>query len=313
VALKPAYVIAGSDWSRVDTALRRLRGRFPDTAVEQLSVSADPPPDVVAACNALDLFGGDRLVVLRGADDLSDDALREIGAYLRDPAPATVLALVAGAGITPKHRLARAVDGVGELLLYDAPEPRQAEGWVIRRFEREGVRCPRPVARRLVELVGDDVADLGIEIEKVATYCRGEPPEIEDVERLVIANPESRMYRITDAWARRDVAATLALAAAEVDGPGDVSRLVSYLASHIRRVRSALLVLEAGGTADDVKRRLELRYSPSKLIAQARRFTEPELADAIVRLARLDLAVKGESRLDPRIELELALADVTAG
>jgi DNA polymerase III delta subunit len=49
------------------------------------------------------------------------------------------------------------------------------------------------------------------------------------------------------------------------------------------------------------------------LIDQARRFSADELSDAVVRLARLDLAVKGESRLDPRFELELALAEITGG
>ena len=32
-----------------------------------------------------------------------------------------------------------------------------------------------------------------------------------------------------------------------------------------------------------------------------------------MRLAQLDLAVKGGSRLDPRLELELALAEISAG
>ena len=53
-------------------------------------------------------------------------------------------------------------------------------------------------------------------------------------------------------------------------------------------------------------------YPAKKLCEQARGFSEPELAAAIVRLARLDLGVKGGSRLDPRLELELALAEITA-
>ena len=48
-------------------------------------------------------------------------------------------------------------------------------------------------------------------------------------------------------------------------------------------------------------------------MAQARRFEPAELGRAIVRLAALDLAVKGGSRVDSRFELELALADITGG
>ena len=52
-------------------------------------------------------------------------------------------------------------------------------------------------------------------------------------------------------------------------------------------------------------------FPAKKLCEQAGRFSEAELADAVVRLARLDEAVKGGSRLDPRLELELALAEIS--
>jgi DNA polymerase III delta subunit len=48
------------------------------------------------------------------------------------------------------------------------------------------------------------------------------------------------------------------------------------------------------------------------LCRQARAFSEPELARAVVRLAELDEAIKGGSRLDPRLELELALVENSA-
>jgi DNA polymerase III delta subunit len=49
-----------------------------------------------------------------------------------------------------------------------------------------------------------------------------------------------------------------------------------------------------------------------KLYAQARNFGEEELRDATIRLAALDHAIKGGSRLSPELELERALIDVTA-
>jgi DNA polymerase III delta subunit len=48
-----------------------------------------------------------------------------------------------------------------------------------------------------------------------------------------------------------------------------------------------------------------------KLFAQARNFAEAELRDATIRLAELDHALKGGSRLSPELELERALIDVT--
>ena len=149
--LRVAYLIAGSDWPKVDAAISRLRAHFPEESVEQFSAGGDSPVDVAGACNALGLFGGRRLVLVRNAEALDDDAVAEIVAYLADPAPDTVLALFGGAGITPKHPLAAAVAAVGDVRLFDAPERKQAADWVVRRLADLGVVVlgrRRPPARR---------------------------------------------------------------------------------------------------------------------------------------------------------------------
>lgn len=312
--LRPAYLIAGSDWPKVDAAIARLRVHFPEESVEQLSAGGEQPVDVVGACNALGLFGGRRLVLVRNADTLDDDAVAGIVAYLADPAPDTVLALFGGPAITPKHPLAAAVAAVGDVRLFDAPERKQAADWVVRRLADLGVSCSAAVARRLVDLAGDDVGDLALEVEKLAAYCAGADAKVEDVELLVIPRADVKPWDITDAWGRRDAASVIALATAGVERPEDVGRLIAQLASHVRKVHRAAVLLDGGGSQADVARDLNLKPFPAgKLVGQARSFERDELGRAVVRLADLDLAVKGGSRLDARFELELALAEITGG
>jgi hypothetical protein len=50
-----------------------------------------------------------------------------------------------------------------------------------------------------------------------------------------------------------------------------------------------------------------------KLVRQAEAFTDDELRDAAVRLAELDHALKGASRLSADLELERAIVDVARG
>jgi DNA polymerase III delta subunit len=52
-------------------------------------------------------------------------------------------------------------------------------------------------------------------------------------------------------------------------------------------------------------------FAAEKAFAQARNFTGSELDHALVRLAQLDHAVKGGSRLSPDLELERALVEIT--
>jgi DNA polymerase III subunit delta len=311
--MKPAYLIAGSDWPKVDAAIVRLRARFAPESIEQLSAGGEEPVDVAAACNALGLFPGSRLVLVRNAEELGDEAVAGIVAYLRAPAPDTTLGLFGGPGFSPKHPLVKAVEGVGEVRLFDAPERKQAADWVVRRFADARTPCPPAVARRLVDLVGEDVGDLALETDKLIAYCGGEPPQVEDVERLVIASIDIKPWDITDAWGRRDAAAVVGLATADVERREDVGRLIAQLAAHVRRVHRAAVMLEGGAVQADIARELGLKpYPAQKLVGQAGRFTPAELGRAVVRLAALDLAVKGGSRVDPRFELELALADITA-
>ena len=178
---------------------RPAADRFQEESIEQLSVGEEDV-DVVASCNALDLLGGPRLVLVRGAEALSDEDAAAIAAYLQSPTPDTCLALFGGGGIDPKSPLVRAVEAVGEARFFDAPDRKQAADWVVKRFAAEGVSCSMPVARRLVELVGEDMGELAPEVEKLIVFARGEAPEVEDVEALVPPQVEIKPWEITDAW-----------------------------------------------------------------------------------------------------------------
>ena len=52
-------------------------------------------------------------------------------------------------------------------------------------------------------------------------------------------------------------------------------------------------------------------FYAEKLFGQAERFSVDELRDATDRLAALDLALKGEGRLPPDLELQRALVDLS--
>lgn len=312
--LKSAYLIAGSDWPKVDAAIVRLRGRFPEQSVEQITVGGEHDADVVAVCNALDLLGGPRLVLVRGAEALDDERVAALVAYLADPTPGTCLALFGAAGINPAGPLAKAVGAAGDVRFFDAPDRKQAVDWVIKRFAELGVKCPPEVARRLVERAGEDVGELALEVEKLAVFAGAEPLESDQVDALVPASADIKPWEITDAWGRREAATMVALAVADIERADEVSRLVATLSGHIRKVRRAAALTDAGASTGDVAKQLGVKpYPAQKLVGQARQFELAELGRAIVRLAELDLAVKGGSRLDPRFELELALADIAQG
>ena len=66
--LLPAYLLTGTDRPKIGRALRRLRTRFGDEAVEILSAESSSGDDVAAGLNSLGLFGVGRLLVVQGVE-----------------------------------------------------------------------------------------------------------------------------------------------------------------------------------------------------------------------------------------------------
>jgi DNA polymerase-3 subunit delta len=326
--LKPVYLLSGSDRPKIETALGRLRARFDAAAIEHLSAVEASGADTVAACNTLGLFGGDgRLVIVedvdgrRGADGRRAGGwkaadTKEIAEYLKDPAAETVLALVADE-LKRDSALAKACAKAGDVLVYDAPRERDLPSWIARQFEARSVRVAPDACRALLEIVGDDLFQLTSEIDKLATWAGGDEVTEPDVRLSAVGLAETSGFELTDAWGRRDVGAALAAAEAILDRSGkprrdSAARLAGLFAAHVERVRDCQRLEAAGVSPKEAAARIKRHpYYVQKLYAQARNYTADELRDVTVRLANLDRALKGDSKLAPDLELERALVDVT--
>lgn len=310
--LKPVYLLAGSDRPKVMRAVERLRGHFDPEAVERLWATESTGDETVAACNALGLFGGgSRLVLVEGVDRWKAADAKPIADYLRSPTPDTVLALV-GDDVKKESALAKACAKVGDVLVYESPR-RNLANWVADQFARAGAHAGPEACRHLVELVGDDLVDLSTEVAKLATWADGDEIRQADVEALVAARAETPPWTLTDAWARRDTSAVLA-ACERILTSGDrtPSGLVWQLADHVALVRACRDFARDGVSVSEAARRLRKKeYPVRKAFGQAEAFSDAELDDAVTRLAGLDLAVKGGSRLPDDLELERTLVAVT--
>jgi DNA polymerase-3 subunit delta len=315
--LKPVYLLTGSDRPKISRALHRLRDRIGEDATEHLNARDATGEDVVAACNAMGLFVEEegRLVIVDEVERWKAADVKDVAAYLAAPAPATVLALVA-AEIKADSALGKAVKKAGEVLSYDVPKRRLPE-WVAEQFTRLGAKAEPDACRALVDMVGDDLDELSSEVDKLATWAAGDQVTLRDVERMAAGRAETAIFSLTDAWGRRDVAAVLSAAESIMERShrprsGELMRIIASLVSHVGRVRRCQRLADQGVRARDAAGTLKMHpFAAEKAFAQAANFSHDELGYAIVRLAELDAASKGGSRLPADLELERALVDVT--
>ena len=325
--LKPVYLITGSDEPKVELAVTRLRQRFAPEAAERVSALDTSGGEAIALCNAGSLFGDARLVLVEDVDGRrnSDDRLTggwkaadvaAVTEYLRSPAPATTLALVA-AEMRKDAPLAKACAKAGDILEY-AVAKKNVTAWVAGRFRQSGARAEPDACAALVHLVGDDLRALAVEVDKLATWAGDEEITEREIEHLVAAVAETPSYAITDSWAAHD--SSRALDSSErifdrSDRPrrDEAARLSATLGSHAARLNAARRLRETGVRPADALSELGTRSSfyAEKLFRQSDEFSRAELRSAIVRLATLDLALKGGSRLAPDLELQRALLDLS--
>lgn len=316
--LKPVYLLTGSDRPKIGRALQRLRARVGDQAIEHLDAPPASGDDAVAACNALGFFVAEaRLVIVAGVDKWKAADVKALASYLESPAPGTVLALVA-TDLKADSPLGKAVAKAGQVLAFTVPK-RNLSGWVAEQFKAAGARAEPDACAALVQIVGDDLHQLAAEIDKLATWAGDEPIGEREVEALAAAVAETPTFALTDAWARRDVARTLEASETIFEREGKARRdtaprLAAALGNHVARVRQCQRLAAEGVRPREAAGRLKLHpFYAEKVFGQAKSFSEEELRDSLVRLARLDLALKGKSRLTPDLELQRALVDLGRG
>ena len=314
--LEPVYLISGSDRPKVELSVRRLRGHFDTSAVEMLDALESGGADAVAACNALGLFAaGGRLVLVSGVERWKADDAKAVSEYLKAPAPGTVLALV-GEGLRKEGSLAKACAKAGKLLVYDVHK-RDLVRWLGEQLAGRKVKADPTALRALIATAGDDPAVLANEADKLATWADGNEIDLATVEQL--ATPvEPPIWTLTEAWGRRDVGGVLRAAQERLERSGAPrSQVVPHLANaiigEVRLVLACQVFKEQGIPAAEATKRLRRRsdYPVRKAYELADRFDRDELRLMLVRLAELDQALKGGSRLPDELELTRALADIT--
>jgi len=323
---KPVYLLTGSDRPKIDIALGRLRVHFAQEAIESVSALVTSGEAAVALCNSASLFGEARLVIVEHVDGSRDGDNRlkggwkaadveAVASYLESPSPATVLALV-GADVKKTTALWKACAKSGAVLEY-AVAKGKLQAWVAEQFKQHRVAAEPEACAALIQLVGEDLNALSTEVQKLATWAGGEPIGQREVEALVAPTAELPIYELTEAWAARDTARALAATETLFERESrqrrdTAARLAGALGSHLNRIRAVKRLAGEGVGSKEAAAKLKLNpFYAGKLYGQAEGLSSEELQDAVVHLAELDGALKGQSRLAPDLEVQRTLVVLT--
>ena len=216
----PAILLLGEEPYLRDACRTQLIERFVTEAsrtwaVSRYSAERGETQTAFEQAQTLPLLSPQQVVFLEDVEAIEklgeknrDEAVAQLGAYLEDPAPFTVL-VVEATGLDQRMKLGKLLAEktlVVECGLGEKVEERLASATALARVmaKDEGVEFEKGVAEDLAEFVGADLMRLKMEIEKLATYA-GERKLIrrQDVGALVIAEKATTVWQLADMLASR--------------------------------------------------------------------------------------------------------------
>jgi DNA polymerase-3 subunit delta len=318
--LKPVYLFYGDEEFLMQRALARLEAGLTEMAGE-------PPNRVLKEAQELGLaeflaesreatlWGSGQLLILRRAESYPAEELEALTEYLEHPAPrAWVVLLAEGlkAREVEKHpvwgRLAREEAALGFFRLREG----ELCQWLMREARQQGKNLSLPAAQRLVEMVGDNLAELSQELEKLALFAGAEStltPAL--VTQLASHSRSYNIFALVEALGEPGFHQRLASLGHLLDLGEHPAKILGMLA---RQVRLLIRVKEAaGGNPAELARSLRLpQWNVKRLSQQADRFSETALQAHLGRLHEVDFHLK-TSTGSPRLWLEWALLKMGPG
>lgn len=298
--LLPAYLVAGADELKRDTAVARLKARL-DGGLEAFNLdertaTADlAPNDVLSSLNTMPMGSDFRLVVIHAADHLPKPVSDALASYLGDPNPTTVLCLVAES-LDRRTRLYKAVSKVGPHSVIDCtPMKRWQLPAYVQKHARAatGVTIDAAAAEELVSRVGENTTMLDRQVRTLAEFCQDAGRITRrDVEEHVARTAEVKPWEFLDAVSARDATRALQLYRLMPD-PSQIALLTLL----VRRLRELVCAksLDARGEAGKLGDALGRQgWQVKNHVGWARRFSERDLERALASCARCERVLKGE-------------------
>ena len=318
-AIKPAYLIVGTDEGKIDAALARLRTRAereggPGALESFGSGEAPPDPDaLIGAIPSMSLMAERRYLVADGVERWTAKQASAAASALADLPPDVTLALIARES-PPKVKAPRALpDAVtkagGEVLRYDAPKARELPARLVAEAASRGFRLDADAARLLVDRLGESTMRLVTEIERLSVWA-GPDGEVsaEDLEAMVVDTSEEATWAVSDAIVVSDRASALR-AAERLNAQGAaISSIVYQAARRLRDAQLAASELERGAAAKDVESKLRMHpYAAKMLVRSVRGTPAAGLRASTCAIADLEWWTRGGSEYPDDVALTLAV------
>jgi DNA polymerase-3 subunit delta len=257
------------------------------------------------------LFGERRGLLVTDCRNLPKDAVAELGAYLTAPdpdAPLVLVCTVAQRG-KPPAALVKIVEPSRVRQVQVARK--ELEPWLVQRATAQGVELTPQAAGAMVEVLGDDLAQLASSLQQLADAFPGQRVTPAEVAKQFRGLGEQKTWDLCDRAFAKDLPGAIR-SLRSIEEAGDEALMVlGGIASRVRdliRVRALPDRLPPAQVAKQAGLRFE--WQARRYQQQARHFTLDELVGIHARIVETDLALKSGAPGD--VVMPVLIASIAA-
>ena len=166
--------------------------------------------------------------------------------------------------------------------------------WVRDRMVQKGGDISGQAVAELVDLVGSNLWAMDTELEKLATYCRDRPADVEDIRTLVSSARETNVFALVDAIMERRTDDAFRLTERLMETGSTGPYLLGMIGRQARLVALAQALAQEKVPQAEWDGRLGIaqEFVLRKTIEQARRFSSDQVRQLYRLLVETDVAMK---------------------
>jgi DNA polymerase-3 subunit delta len=314
---QPLYLLLGVERFLRDTAARSITEvALHGTLLREFNEASfnlvrDSVQAAIAAAEQLPMMSERRVIRIRDFARLRENEEETLIRYLNNPAPSTVMILVAD-DLDKRKKSTKALLDNAVVVDFPPLKDSEAKAWAKSRLKELKTTADDAVLSEIVGLVGTDVQTLFNELDKLASAV-ADTGRITSavVDELIGRSRELSNFELGDHLLAHNRKRALETLHRLLDDGAEPVMLIGLIAGNYHRLALAKHLLAKGGR-EEVFRNISLPpFKRDAYIANLQRNDAAKIARGLQLTAAADLAIK-TSQATPRLQLELLVCELSS-
>ena len=305
--LAPVYLLVGEESYFIDETIQRLKDALgPEEEIELSTFDLDEVPvdEVINEADTIPFFSERKLIIAKNASFLKatekgkekiDHDVKRLEEWLAHPSDFSVTVFIAPyEKLDERKKVTKMMKEHALFVKVETPKEQDLAVWIQNLVKAHGKTITGGALELLVSMVGPNMLQLQMEIEKMSLYL-GDSGEITSalVEDLVAKTLEQDAFKMLNAYFAHDHVGALFIYHDLLRQKQEPIMLVGLLASNVRTMSNVFYMQKKGYHPQQIAKNLKIHpYRVKLMVEQRNRPSEESLLKALYQLAEVDMQLK---------------------